>query len=78
MGDLILIAGAGAIVAYFLVKARLWPYAPCPACQGRRGRGRGSTPRAYSRCRQCRGSGERIRPLARIYPRWNKEARRRR
>ena len=61
-----------------LLRARFWPYGPCPACQDRRGRSRGSTARAWNRCPRCGGPGERIRPLARIYPRWREEHRKRR
>lgn len=65
-----------AILAVLLVRARFWPYAVCRACQGRRrGRGAGSTDRAYNRCHWCGGTGERIRLLAKIYPRWREEAR---
>jgi hypothetical protein len=35
----------------------------------------GSTVKAYGRCHRCGGKGERIRPLARIYPKWREEAR---
>lgn len=73
----ILIVIAAVIVAGVLVRLRFWPYGPCPACRGRRGRGRWSRPAAYNRCRRCGGSGERIRPVSRIYPKWRQEARRR-
>lgn len=75
--DVVLLAvmAAAGVAAVVLVRARFWPYAACRACQGRRGRGVGSTPRAYNRCHWCGGSGERIRPLAKIYPRWREEAR---
>lgn len=74
---IILIGIAAVIVAGVLVWARFWHLGPCPACQGRRGRGRGSRPNAYNRCRRCGGSAERIRPLSRIYPKWRAEAKRR-
>lgn len=77
MEALILTLAAAAVVAVPLVRARFFPYAPCPSCQRRRGRGRGSRPEAYSRCRKCGGSGERIRPLALIYARHREERRRR-
>lgn len=75
---LILLGIAAAIVVGLLVWGRFWPYAPCPACRGRRGRSRGSRPAAYNYCRRCGGRGERVRPLSRIYPKWNAEAKRRR
>ncbi len=75
-------AGAVLTVVFLLVRAWFWPYGPCPACtghrsEGRGGRGRGlcSTVKAYNRCHRCGGKGERVRPLARIYPRWREEAR---
>ena len=69
---------AAAVVAVVLV-ARSWffPYGPCPACQGRRGRGIGSRPKSYNRCGRCGGKGERIRPLALIWARHREEAQRR-
>lgn len=66
------VAGVGV-----LLRARFWPYRPCPACKGRRGRGRGSTDEAYNRCRRCRGRGEQVRPISRIYRKWREEAKRR-
>ena len=73
MDDLLVVVAVA--VAAVLVRARYWPYGPCRACQGRRGRGRGSTPKAWDRCRKCRGSGERIRLISRVYPRWRAVAR---
>lgn len=70
---------AAAALTGLLVRTRFWHLGPCPACQGRRGRGRWSKPDAYNRCRRCGGSSERIRPLSRlIWPKWRREARRRR
>ena len=77
MTVLIAVAILFAILAVLLVRARFLPYGPCPACRGRSGRGWGSTEKAYSRCRRCKGTRERIRPLSRIYPRWREEARKR-
>jgi hypothetical protein len=42
-----------------------WPFQRCPACMGRGGRGALSTPRAFNRCRRCKGTGERVRIGAR-------------
>ena len=75
MVTLVLAAGTTVAVAFLLVRARFWPLGPCSWCRGRGGRGWGSTKKAYSRCHSCGGTGRRIRPLARIYPRWRKEAR---
>ena len=70
-------AGAAFGLVFLLVRAWFWPYGPCPRCEGRRGRNRGSTAKAYGRCGKCGGKGERVRPLARIWPRWREEARNR-
>ena len=57
---------------------RFWELGPCPRCSGK-GRGKLSKPGAYNRrCGACGGSGERIRPLALIWPQHREEARRRR
>jgi hypothetical protein len=66
-----------AALVFVVVRSRFWPYGRCPACQGRKGRGIGSTDQAFSRCGRCGGSGERIRPLARIWPRHRAAARKR-
>jgi hypothetical protein len=73
---LIVAPAAVLAVAGVLIWARFFPYRPCPSCRGRRGRGLGSTARAYNRCRRCGGSGEQIRPISRIYRKWNEEAKR--
>jgi hypothetical protein len=67
-----------AAVIVVAVRSRFWPYARCPACRGRKGRGAGSTDRAYNYCRWCGGKGEMIRSAARLWPRWRAEARTRR
>lgn len=67
------IVGAAAFGAW----TYYWELGPCPRCTGR-GRGRGSRPKAYNRrCGKCGGKGERIRPLALIWPKHREEARRR-
>jgi hypothetical protein len=38
-----------------------WPIKRCRRCEGRKGRGVGSTQHGYSRCRKCKGSGEQVR-----------------
>jgi len=73
---LILLALAAALV-FTLVRSRFWPYGRCPACRRRKGRGIGSTDQAFSRCGRCSGSGEQVRLLARIWPKWRAEADRR-
>ena len=82
MTGLALAAGVLIGAVFLLVRARFWPYGPCPRCTGHRsqghgggGRGVGSTEKAYSRCGKCGGKRERVRPLARIYPKWREEAR---
>lgn len=55
--------------AWVAVRARLFPYGPCPRCRGRRGKGIGSTSTAWSKCGQCKGSGTQVRLVARLlYP----------
>ena len=68
MAALLIAAVLAAALAFVLVRTRFWPNGRCPACRSRKGRGPGSTDRAFSRCGRCGGSGERIRPLARIWP----------
>jgi hypothetical protein len=70
-----ILGAAGAAIGLVLARARFWPYGPCPACRGRRGRGRGSTDKAWNRCPRCGGGGERIRPISRIYGKWREEDR---
>lgn len=70
----------GIAVAAVLVRSRFWPLGPCPWCtrkgRGKAGRGVGSGGAAWNRCGHCGGSGERIRPLARIWPKHRETARR--
>ncbi len=74
---LLLIVIAVVAVAGFLVRSYYWELGPCPRCNGR-GRGWLSRPKAYNRrCGKCGGKGERIRPLALIWPKHREEARRR-
>jgi hypothetical protein len=65
---LLIVAVLAAVLVFVVVRTRFWPNGRCPACRGRKGRGIGSTDRAFSRCGRCGGSGERIRPLALIWP----------
>ena len=68
MATLLIVAVLAAALVFTLARSRYWPYGRCPACRRRKGRGPGSTDQAFSRCGRCGGSGERIRPLARIWP----------
>lgn len=71
MTVLVLTVTAAVAVAAWLAWARWFPYGPCPACRRRRrGRGLGSTARAWSHCRVCGGSGEMLRLSARVWRRW--------
>ena len=76
-----LILAAAVAVVFLLVRARFWPWGPCPWCtrkgRGKAGRGIGSTDQAFSRCGRCGGSGERIRPLALLWPQHRETARKR-
>jgi hypothetical protein len=77
-----LILAAAAAVVFVLVRGRFWELGPCPWCtrkgRGKAGRSAGSGGQAWSRCRHCGGSGERVRPLALIWPRHRETARKRR
>ena len=64
-----------AVVVFLLVRGRFWPWGRCPSCRGRKGRGIGSTDRAFNRCGHCGGKGERIRPLAMLWLRHRETAR---
>ncbi len=77
MAALVLAAFTLAAGGAVLLRGRFWPYGPCRSCQGRKGRGAGSTAEAYNRCRRCGGSGERIRLAAMAWPRHREELRRR-
>ena len=77
MAALLIITVLGAALVFVLTRSRFWPYGRCPACRSRKGRGIGSSEQAYSRCGRCGGSGERIRPLALIWPQHRTEARKR-
>ncbi len=80
-GWLFLILAAGAAAAVLAVRARFLPWGPCPRCtrkgRGKTGRGLGSGGQAWSRCGRCDGSGERIRPLALMWPQHRETARKR-
>lgn len=77
MTALLIVAVLAAALVFVLVRSRFWPNGRCPACRGRKGRGIGSTDRAFSRCGHCGGSGEQIRPLALIWPQHRETARKR-
>ena len=61
---LALLVAAGA--AWWLASRWLWPYRPCPRCQGHRGRNAGSTASRWGKCPRCGGSGELMRFGARL------------
>lgn len=75
---LIIILVITAVIGFVVIRARFYPYGPCPACtrkgRGKAGRSLGSGGRAWSKCSRCGGSGERIRPLAKIWPKHRAEA----
>ena len=74
---MILLLIAVVAVAGFLFWTYRWELGPCPRCNGS-GRGWRSRRKAYNRrCPKCGGKGERIRPLALIWPKHREEARRR-
>ena len=68
----LLILAVAAVVVFVLVRARFWPLGPCRWCtrkgRGKSGRSLGSGGGAWSKCGHCGGSGERVRPLALIWP----------
>lgn len=70
-----------AAVVFLLVRARFWPKGPCPWCtrkgRGKSGRSWGSGGGAWNDCRHCGGKGERIRPLALVWPQHRAAARKR-
>lgn len=70
------IAAALLLGAAWLIRARLYPYGPCPLCRRRKGRGIGSTRGSWNRCARCGGSGEVLRLSARIWPKWRNQGRR--
>ena len=74
-----LILVCATVVAVLAVRSRWWPWGPCPWCtrkgRGKTGRGFGSGGQAWNRCGHCGGKGERIRPLALIWPRHRATAR---
>jgi len=69
MSVLVVVGAVVLAVAFWALRLCWFPYGPCRACQGRRGRGMGSTARAYSRCHWCGGKGERLRTGAKMWPR---------
>jgi hypothetical protein len=75
----LVLAAAAVTLAVLAVRARFWPWGPCPRCtrkgRGKAGRGLGSGGQAWNRCGRCHGSGERIRPLALLWPRHRETAR---
>jgi len=56
---------AAAVAVVWITRLAVLPFGPCPACRGRKGRGLGSSARAFRKCGRCDGAGERIRPGAR-------------
>jgi hypothetical protein len=82
MGGWLILLAAAAVVAILLARSYWWPWGPCPRCtrkgRGKAGRGLGSGGQAWNRCGRCHGSGERIRPLALIWPQHREAARKRR
>jgi hypothetical protein len=75
MAALLIVAVLAAALAFVLVRSRFWYLGRCPRCRGRKGRGIGSTEQAFNRCGRCGGKGERVRPLALIWPRHRETAR---
>jgi hypothetical protein len=56
--------------AVYVASCIPWPYGPCLACRGNRGRSPGSNSRRHGRCRVCKGTGERLRAGTRLLPAW--------
>lgn len=68
LGAGILAAIAAAVL--YLASCLIWPYGPCVASVGHRGRNWGSNSRRHGRCRVCKGTGERLRAGTRIIRSW--------
>jgi hypothetical protein len=59
-GALILIGGAVVWAAAYLIGCKIWPFEPCPGCDGS-GRNAGSNRKRWGTCRDCEGKGRRER-----------------
>jgi DnaJ-class molecular chaperone len=44
-----------AVAAAYVISLWVWPFRPCPRCQGK-GTNRGSNRRRFGNCRRCQGS----------------------
>jgi hypothetical protein len=55
--ELLAVIGA-ATATWWLVRAWLWPFAPCRRCKGSK-TNRGSTRKRFGNCKRCGGSGYR-------------------
>jgi hypothetical protein len=65
VGFLILPGVAVLAAAGYCADVALRPWHPCPRCKEHRGRGAGSSSKAWNRCGRCSGKGELVRPGAR-------------
>jgi DnaJ-class molecular chaperone len=45
----------GGLAAAYVVSLYLWPYRPCPRCDGK-GTNRGSSRRRFGKCKRCDGT----------------------
>jgi len=57
---LVVIGALAVLAAVWLVRAWLWPFAPCRRCKGSK-TNIGSNRKRFGNCRRCGGSGARIR-----------------
>ena len=58
MATLLMFAITG--FAGWVVSLYLWPYRPCPKCEGT-GRNAGSNGKRHGQCRRCEGTGRKVR-----------------
>lgn len=61
MGYYLIIAVIIAAYGWWRLSLRLWPYAPCWWCRGRKGNRLGSSRGRWGDCRVCDGKGRRLR-----------------
>jgi hypothetical protein len=56
-----IVTAAAFAFGWWRLSLRWWPYAPCRRCSRRRGRNAGSKGNRWGNCKNCGGSGKRLR-----------------